>query len=123
LSLLVRLDLVAYLLQPAMQALVGVAFVVSIVFAILGVASFFGDRDWWVIVAIFVLGFGGIFMGCIARGAGRGMRGVLAGLVIVPVVAAYSWMIWPVLARAAFRQLRGRTGWAKTAREPVGSRG
>ena len=119
LSVLVRADLVAYLLQPAMQALVGVAFAVSIVFAILGVASFFGDHDWWVILAIFVLGFGGIFMGCIARGAERGVRGVLVGLLIVPVVAAYSWLIWPVLTRATVRQLGGRTGWAKTAREPV----
>jgi 1,2-diacylglycerol 3-beta-glucosyltransferase len=48
LSVLVRADLVAYLLQPVMQAIVGVAFAVSIVFAILGVASFFGDHDWWV---------------------------------------------------------------------------
>jgi len=44
---------------------------------------------------------------------------VLTGILIVPVYGAYAWIIWPVLARAAFRQLTGKTGWAKTAREPV----
>ena len=37
----------------------------------------------------------------------------------MPVYAAYSWLIWPVLARAAARQLVRRSDWAKTAREPI----
>jgi cellulose synthase/poly-beta-1,6-N-acetylglucosamine synthase-like glycosyltransferase len=121
LPLLVRLDLIAYLLQPAMQALVGVSFAVSIVFAAFGVAEFFGEHDWFVIAALFILGFGGILLGCVARGIERGVRGVVVGLLIVPVVSAYAWLIWPVLTAAALRQLRGRTGWAKSAREPVGA--
>ena len=37
---------------------------------------------------------------------------------IIPVYAAYTWLIWPVLVRAALRQLLGRKGWAR----PPGSR-
>jgi hypothetical protein len=41
-------------------------------------------------------------------------------LVIVPIYAAYSWLIWPALTRAAARQFTRRVDWAKTAREPIG---
>jgi 1,2-diacylglycerol 3-beta-glucosyltransferase len=114
-----RVDLVAYLLQPIFQSIVGISFVVSIAYAVFGVAKFWGNQDWWVLIVFFVLGYGGVLMGCIARGAERGVRGIATGIVITPVYALYSWLVWPVLARALFRQLTGRTAWAKTAREPV----
>jgi len=117
---LVRLDLVAYLLMPVMQALVGVAFAASIVLAIFDVANFWGDGGWWQLLFFFVLGFGGVVLGCVARGAQRGVGGILLSLLIVPVYAAYSWLIWPVLFRAGARQLTGRRDWAKTTREAVG---
>jgi cellulose synthase/poly-beta-1,6-N-acetylglucosamine synthase-like glycosyltransferase len=118
---LVRLDLIAYLLTPVFQALIGVAFAVSIVFAVFDVAAFWGDTHWWQLLFFLVLGYGGVLLGCIARGARRGLPGILLGILIVPVYAAYSWLIWPVMVRAAIRQLTGRRGWAKTAREPIGS--
>jgi 1,2-diacylglycerol 3-beta-glucosyltransferase len=119
LSLLVRCDLVAYLLQPVLQAVVGVSFVAAIVLAIFGVAKFWGDQDWWVLVVFFILGFGGMTLGCIARGAENGFWGIVRGVLLMPVAAAYSWLLWPVLVRAAARQAFGRGSWAKTAREPL----
>ena len=116
----VRLDQIGYLLQPVFQALVGIAFAVSIVFAVFGVASFWGDDDWWMLAAFFLLGYGGVVLGCVARGAGTGAGGFIRSLLVVPVYAAYSWLIWPVLARATARQLTRRSTWAKTAREPIG---
>jgi 1,2-diacylglycerol 3-beta-glucosyltransferase len=68
-SWLVRLDLIAYLLMPVFQALVGVGFLVSIAFAIFNVASFFRHADWWVVIVFFLLGFGGVLLGCVARAA------------------------------------------------------
>lgn len=118
--LLARLDLVAYLLQPVLQAVIGVAFAVSIVLALTGVAGFWGDDGRLQLAFFFLLGFGGVVLGCIARGARHGAFGILRGLVVVPVYAAYSWLIWPVLTRAAARQLVRRRDWAKTAREPLG---
>ncbi len=119
--LLVRLDLVAYLLMPAFQALVGVAFVASIFLAIFDVADFWGDQGWSQLLFFFFLGYGGVLLGCIARGARTGPVGILVSLLIVPIYAAYAWLIWPVLARAATRQLFGRREWAKTTREQIGT--
>ena len=45
-SLPARLDLVAYLLQPVFQAVIGVAFAVSIVLAVSGRAEFWGENGW-----------------------------------------------------------------------------
>jgi 1,2-diacylglycerol 3-beta-glucosyltransferase len=118
--ILVRVDQIAYLLQPAFQALVGVAFVASILLAIFGVADYWGRGDWWVLLFFFLLGYGGILLGCVARGARTGARGILLGVLIVPVYAAYSWLLWPVLARAVARQVTGRRAWTKTAREQIG---
>ena len=118
----VRFDLVAYLLLPVIHAVVGVAFFASIVLAITGVANFWGDHDWWVLIFFFLLGYGGVLMGCIARGARHGVPGILRGILLAPVYAAYTWLLWPVLARAAARQLTHRSDWAKTAREPLGGR-
>jgi len=115
LPFLVRLDLIAYLLQPVMQAVVGIAFVASIFLWIFDVADFWGDNGWIQLLFFFLLGYGGVLLGCVARGAERGPVGLLVSVLVVPVYAAYSWMIWPVLARAEARQLARRTDWAKTA--------
>ena len=115
----VRLDLVAYLLLPAVHAVVGVAFLTSIVLAITGVAGFWGNGDGWELLFFFLLGYGGVLMGCIARGAQQGPAGIARGILLAPVYAAYTWLLWPVLARAAARQLTHRSDWAKTAREPL----
>jgi cellulose synthase/poly-beta-1,6-N-acetylglucosamine synthase-like glycosyltransferase len=118
----VRFDLAAYLLLPAIHAVVGLAFLASIVLAITGAANFWGNSDWWVLLFFFLLGYGGVLMGCIARGASRGVGGIVRGIFLAPVYAAYTWLLWPVLARAAARHFTHRSDWAKTAREPLAKR-
>ncbi len=116
-----RLEVAAYLINPILQAFVGLTFMLSVVLLVGGIAPLFGDGDWhWQLLAILVLSLGGLWLGCIARNRGRGVTGVLRATATVPVYAVYSWMIWPVLVRAAARQLSGRGSWAKTAREPIG---
>lgn len=114
-----RFDLIGYLLMPVIQAYIGIAFVTSIFLAIFDVADFWGDGGWWQLLFFFVLGYGGVVLGCIARGARNGPAGIAASLLVVPVYAAYTWLIWPVLARAAGRQLMRRSEWAKTSRSPI----
>ena len=103
-----------------MQAIVGVAFAASMVLAVFDVADFWGAQDWWWLIVFFLLGYTGVALGCIARGAQTGAAGIARSLVVVPIYAAYAWLIWPVLAAAATRQLTGRRGWSKTRREPIG---
>ena len=47
------------------------------------------------------------------------MRGLLTGFLIGNVYALYTWLLWPVLVRSAFRQLTHRRTWSKTEREPI----
>jgi cellulose synthase/poly-beta-1,6-N-acetylglucosamine synthase-like glycosyltransferase len=118
-SLLARLDLVSYMLMPLWQTIVGASLIVAIVLAILDVAPFWGDLVWWQLLFFYLLGFGGVLMGCIARGAGQGLGGVLRNVLVAQVYAFYSWLLWPVLVRATARQLTDRRGWVKTEREQV----
>ncbi len=117
---LVRADLIAYLLQPVIQSLVGVVFAISIFLFIFDDADFRGTTSWIALTFFFLLGFGGVILGCVARGTRNGPASIAFNLLIVPAYAAYAWIIWPVLARATARQLTHRTGWAKTTREPIG---
>lgn len=112
-----RLDLVLYLLQPLFGAVVGIGLFASVLAAVLDGASFV-PSDLWVLVVFYFLGFGGVVLGCIAR-CGRGPKAWLWGWFISPVYAAYSWILWPVLVRAAWRQLRSESGWSKTEREAI----
>ena len=118
-SLLARVDLLLYLLQPVLQAIVGVAFVVGIGLAVFQVAGFASAGLSWQLGFFLVLGYGGVVLGCLARGVQSGVTGVLKSIFVVPVYAAYSWPTWPALLGAAYRLVTGQGSWAKTAREPI----
>ncbi len=118
-----RLELLLQLLMPVWQALIGVAFGIAIVLAITGVAGFWTDGPWWQLLVLWLLGFGSVIFGCIAAHAQDGWRGLATGLLIAQPYAFYSWMLWPVLARSAARQLTERRDWTKTEREPLESAG
>ena len=118
LGLLPRVELLAYLLMPLWQALVGVALLVSIVLAVTG-TPFFAGGPWWELLYIYLLTFAGTMLGCVAARAALGPLGWIQGVVIGQVYAFYSWLLWPVLARSAARQLTERRDWAKTEREPL----
>jgi 1,2-diacylglycerol 3-beta-glucosyltransferase len=121
LPVIARLDQVAYLLQPVFQGLIGAALVGSLALLVFGVTPLWDDTEWWQILFFYLLGFGGVMLGCIARGAASGLGGALRGVLVAQVYAFYSWLLWPVLIRATARQLTERRGWAKTEREIVAS--
>lgn len=112
-----RLELLAYLLMPLWQTLVGLTLVAAIGLAIAGTASFWTGGPWWQLVFFYLLGFGGTMLGCIAARAGGGPLSYLRGILIAQVYAFYSWLLWPVLVRSALRQLTERRDWTKTERE------
>ena len=111
-----RADAIFYLLTPIFQMIMGIDVVLTLTLGI-----FFGVPLIPTVVAVllasFILGFGPGFASLMLTG--RGIRGVLFAIVAVFPYTAYSWLIYPTLYRAAFRQLTRRTGWAKTAREPL----
>jgi 1,2-diacylglycerol 3-beta-glucosyltransferase len=114
-----RLDAVTYLLMPMLQSVVGLSLLGAIYLAISGEADFWATADPLQLVFFYLLGFGGVIMGCVARGIERGVRGVLIGIAVAQVYAFYSWILWPVMARAAIRHALARRSWAKTQRERI----
>jgi 1,2-diacylglycerol 3-beta-glucosyltransferase len=118
-GLIPRAEQTAYLLMPFWQGLIGLSLVVAAALAIFDVAPLWDGGPWEELVFFYLLGFGGTMMGCVARGASQGVLGALRGLLIAQVYAFYSWLLWPVLVRSAWRQLTERRDWAKTEREPL----
>lgn len=121
-GVLAKLDLMWAVLQPPLQAFIGFATILALYAAIAWNTPFVVPNSQWMwiwLAFLFFLGFGGTAIGCISIGRGRGFSGYLRGLLIAIPYAFYSWLLWPVIVRAFWRQLRGSTGWAKTAREPM----
>jgi 1,2-diacylglycerol 3-beta-glucosyltransferase len=114
-----RLEQMAFIFLPIWQGIMLCGMVVSVMLAILGVASFWGDGPTWQLIFFYLLAFGGTSLGCIAAKSGRGPLGWLQGLLIGQVYTFYTWMLWPVLLRSTVRQLARRDSWAKTAREAL----
>jgi cellulose synthase/poly-beta-1,6-N-acetylglucosamine synthase-like glycosyltransferase len=122
LPLVPRLELLAYLLMPFWQTIVGVTLLAAVGLALTGTASFWSDQAWWQLAFFYVLGFGGTMLGCVAARADEGALGYMRGALLAQVYAFYSWLLWPVLVRSAVRQLTERREWAKTERDALPTR-
>jgi cellulose synthase/poly-beta-1,6-N-acetylglucosamine synthase-like glycosyltransferase len=114
-----RIETVFYILMPIWQSIIGASMLVAAYLLLTDQAGFYEDAAWQQILFFYLLGFGGVVMGCVAAGAARGRLGYLTGLLIAQVYAFYTWLIWPVLLRALWRQLTDQRAWAKTEREAL----
>ena len=111
-----RLDVIYYLLTPAIQLTTGLALIATIVLAFvhnlpLVPVTVIG------LILFFTIGFGPGIIVLLSRGTGIKQFGY-ALLVILPYTF-YSWLVFPALIRSLGRHLVRREGWAKTAREPL----
>jgi cellulose synthase/poly-beta-1,6-N-acetylglucosamine synthase-like glycosyltransferase len=115
-----RIEQVAALLMPLWQIVVGFAFALAAWQILFHDARFFGDAEVTTIVFYILLSFSGVVVGCTMQGwRTGGIIGLLVGVIVTPLYALYSWLLWPVLIRALLRQTVRRRGWAKTEREQV----
>lgn len=117
--LVARIECVAYILMPVWQSIIGVSMLVALYLLITDQAVIWADGRIWQLVFFYMLGFGGVLMGCIAARAARGWKQALLGILIAQVYAFYTWLIWPVLLRSIFRQITDRRTWSKTEREAL----
>lgn len=85
-----RLDLVLYGLMPFLQAVVGLSLLGALYLAIAGTAGFWEGAGLWQLLFFYVLGFGGVIVGCVARGTAWGAGGALRGVLVAQVYAFYS---------------------------------
>ncbi len=114
-----RVELLAYLLMPVWQGVIGLGLIAAVILALNGTASLWGAGPTWQLGFFYLLAYGGTILGCVAARSREGLRGVLTGVLIAQVYAPYTWFLWPVLLRSSLRQLRARDDWAKTEREPL----
>lgn len=114
-----RVDLVAQLLMPLWQGIIGATFLLAVALTGLRVAPFWDGGPSWRLLVFYALAFGGTIVGCVAARRSNGVRGWLTGFLIGNVYALYTWLLWPVLVRSALRQLTHRQTWSKTEREPI----
>lgn len=117
--MIARVESAAYIMMPFWQSIIGVSILVAVYLLITDQAAFWEGGNIWQLAFFYLLGFGGILMGCVAARAARGWKHALLGLLIAQVYAFYTWLIWPVLLRSTFRQLTDRRTWAKTDRESL----
>ncbi len=112
-----RVDQVWYLLTPVVQAWVGISVVLSAVFLITGMAR----PQWTVTIVVLLYLFSAVpgLSGVMLARRGTGVLGFFRDLLLAHLYLIYSWLIYPVVYRAAFRLLLGRTSWAKTKREAI----
>ena len=114
-----RIEMLAYLLMPFWQGIVGLSLVAAIGLCGDGHRRLLEQPTILQLAFVYLLGFGGTILGCIAASGREGSGGRVAGFLYGHVYAFYSWLLWPVLLRSAVRQLVDRRDWTKTAREPV----
>lgn len=113
---LAKVESIHFLLTPILQLTTGLGVVSSVFLMILGYAPYWATNP--VILGLFVsLSFGPGFIALWLRGNDWKHR-VNAFALVMPYTV-YSWMIYPVLAWALIRELRGYHSWAKTEREAI----
>ena len=113
----VRVEEVAYLLMPVWQAVVGVGFAVAVYLAASGQASLVPTPV--AVLVAYLLAFSNTVLACLASRGGTGWRAWLVALGLAHLYALYTWLLWPVLVRAAARVIGTQREWAKTEREPL----
>ena len=120
---LARFELLAFMVAPFMEAMVAVATLAAIAFVVTGavdpIPSGGPVESGLLVLALYLLGAGGVLMGFLSRATGLGPAAHLKGLVVANLYFPYTWMVWAVLAGAVWRHALGRNSWAKTERDGI----
>jgi len=112
-----KLDQLWYLLTPLIQAWLGMTLVLSVAFVVFHVV----EPHWstWLLIVLYLFAAMPSILGVLFTHRQRGFVGFLVNVLFAHVYLVYSWVIYPVVYRALFRQITGARGWAKTAREKI----
>jgi cellulose synthase/poly-beta-1,6-N-acetylglucosamine synthase-like glycosyltransferase len=112
-----RLEEALYLFMPLWQSVVGLGFVTAIVLWATGTVGIVPSAE--TLPLVYLLGFSNGVLGCFAARQGTGWRSWLWAIAVAHLYALYTWILFPVIARALARQLTTRRDWARTDREPL----
>lgn len=114
-----RMDSLMALILPALQLIVGTAVLIALVLWIGFGVPYLPVGNIWLLLFFIQLSFGPTVLGVSVVGRGHGWSGIPRVLLILVPYIAYTWIMWPIVFLGIFRQIRGNSTWAKTAREEV----
>lgn len=118
-----KMEYLQWLLQPFIQFYIGLMILLTIALVIVDRVNPLPYDEPWEILLVLFISLGGTSLGCVVAWlrtypAGFWKRLILGLLWAVPY-SFYSWFLMPVYIRAMGREVTGKSGWAKTAREPI----
>lgn len=112
-----RLEEALYLFMPLWQSIVGLGFVTAIVLWATGAVGIVPSAE--TIPLVYVLGFSNGVLGAFAARQATGWRSWMRAIAVAHLYALYTWILFPVIARALARQISTRRDWSRTEREPI----
>jgi cellulose synthase/poly-beta-1,6-N-acetylglucosamine synthase-like glycosyltransferase len=113
-----KFDLTFLLLLPVLQLFISANALLSLlVFVVFGVPFWGGSL--WLLFLFYGLGFGSSVLGLVCQAPRITPLAVLRAALLSVPYTAYAWLTVPALVRAVYRQATARSGWVKTAREPL----
>ncbi|MDD2858306.1 MAG: glycosyltransferase family 2 protein [Candidatus Nanopelagicales bacterium] len=114
-----RVDALLTLFLPIMTLIVSTAVVVALFLWIFLHIPFLPLSQPLLMVVLILLAVGPVSASVMVLARGKGFRGLLIALRNMPPYVAYTFLMWPVAFRGLFNLMRGKQGWAKTAREAI----
>ena len=114
-----RFDVLFTLIQPILQVIVGLSVIMALVLWIGFGVPYLPLGNIWLVLFFLQLSIGPTVLGVSVVGRGHGLAGIWrVAKVLVPYVG-YTWLMWPVVFKGVFSQLKRNKTWAKTDRETI----
>ena len=112
-----KLEMIGFLFMPFLQLIVGVALIGALWLWLSGQSDLLPLNNLILLGVFYVLGVGGVILGCTAGAPSCGKKTYWQGFLIAHPYIIYTWILWPVLVRALVRVIMRKDSWSKTERE------
>jgi len=116
---LARVDALYWLLQPLVQALIGISLMCAVILLTIHPDYFSLHLHITPLIAFLLMAFGGTFIAVIRAQTVGGKKNILTGILLIFPYSLYCWTLLPIYFVAFYRQLRRKQDWVKTDREAI----
>lgn len=116
-GLIARWDQFWYLMTPLIQAYLGLILALTVVLLATGTTRV--HWSWPILLVIYALSILPSIVGVVFARRRFGPIGIIVSFLAGHAYVLYTWLIYPVVFHALFRQLGRRTSWTKTKREAI----
>jgi len=114
-----RVDALYWLLQPLVQALIGVSMICAMTLLAMHPDYFALHLHITPLIAFLLMALGGTFVAVIRAQTVGGKRNIFFGFILIIPYSFYCWTLLPIYLVAFYRQVRRKQDWVKTDREAI----